>query len=92
MPRNLTVIFYTNRTIAEKHGGVGLHEWAGKNRWEKDWILSHELYDLGTYMKLQFLIIRLPAKRSLLNIALKSADLVNQDFGWDGGKFIPVTR
>jgi DUF1680 family protein len=38
---------YTNRTIAEKHGGVGLHEWASKNRWEMDSVLSHELYNLG---------------------------------------------
>src|SRR5664279_377023 len=36
---------YTNRTIAEKHGGKGLHEWAGKNRWEMDSVLSHELYN-----------------------------------------------
>ena len=37
---------YTNRTIAEKGYGK-LHEWAGEKRWEKDNILSHELYNLG---------------------------------------------
>ncbi len=38
---------YTNRTIAEMHGGKGLHEWASPNRWELDSVLSHELYNLG---------------------------------------------
>ena len=80
---------YTNRTIAEKHGGVGLHEWASKNRWEMDSILSHELYNLGHLYEAAVAHYQATGKKSLLNIALKSADLVNKDFGWDRVKVYP---
>jgi DUF1680 family protein len=80
---------YTNRTIAEKHGGVGLHEWASKNRWELDSILSHELYNLGHLYEAAVAHYQATGKKSLLNIALKSADLVNKDFGWDRVKVYP---
>ena len=71
---------YTNRTIAEKHGGKGLHEWAGKNRWEKDSILSHELYNLGHLYEAAVAHYQATGKKTLLNVALKSADLVYKDF------------
>lgn len=80
---------YTNRTIAEKHGGAGLHEWAGKNRWEKDSILSHELYNLGHLYEAAVAHYQATGKRTLLDVALKSADLVNKDFGWDKVKVYP---
>jgi DUF1680 family protein len=80
---------YTNRTIAEKHGGVGLHEWVGKNRWELDSILSHELYNLGHLYEAAVAHYQATGKRTLLDIALKSADLVNKDFGWDRVKVYP---
>lgn len=80
---------YTNRTIAEKHGGKGLHEWAGKNRWEMDSVLSHELYNLGHLYEAAVAHYQATGKRTLLNIALKSADLVNKDFGWDRMKVYP---
>jgi uncharacterized protein len=80
---------YTTRTIAEKHGGKGLHEWAGKNRWELDSVLSHELYNLGHLYEAAVAHYQATGKRSLLNIALKSADLVNRDFGWDRVKVYP---
>jgi uncharacterized protein len=80
---------YTNRTIAEMHGGVGLHEWAGKNRWELDSILSHELYNLGHLYEAAVAHYQATGKKSLLDIALKSADLVNKDFGWDKCKVYP---
>jgi hypothetical protein len=72
---------YTNRTIAEMHGGTGLHEWASKNRWELDSILSHELYNLGHLYEAAVAHYQATGKRSLLDIAIKSADLVNKDFG-----------
>jgi DUF1680 family protein len=72
---------YTNRTIAEMHGGKGLHEWASKNRWENDSILSHELYNLGHLYEAAVAHYQATGKRSLLDIAIKSADLVNKDFG-----------
>lgn len=80
---------YTNRTIAEKHGGKGLHEWAGKNRWEMDSVLSHELYNLGHLYEAAIAHYQATGKRTLLDIALKSADLVNKDFGYDRIKVYP---
>jgi DUF1680 family protein len=80
---------YTNRTIAEMHGGKGLHEWASKNRWELDSVLSHELYNLGHLYEAAVAHYQATGKRTLLDIALKSADLVNKDFGWDREKVYP---
>lgn len=80
---------YTNRTIAEMHGGEGLHEWASKNRWELDSILSHELYNIGHLYEAAVAHYQATGKRSLLDIAVKSADLVNRDFGWDKVKVYP---
>ena len=80
---------YTNRTIAEMHGGEGLHSWASKNRWELDSILSHELYNLGHLYEAAVAHYQATGKRSLLDIALKSADLVGRDFGYDRLKVYP---
>src|SRR5512133_1154162 len=80
---------YTNRTIADMHGGKGLHEWASKNRWELDSILSHELYNLGHLYEAAVAHYQATGKRTLLDIALKSADLVVQDFGPDTLKVWP---
>ncbi|MBP1674564.1 MAG: hypothetical protein H6Q24_702, partial [Bacteroidetes bacterium] len=80
---------YTNRTIAEMHGGNGLHEWASKNRWELDSILSHELYNIGHLYEAAVAHYQATGKRSLLDIAIKSADLVNKDFGPDRVKVYP---
>jgi len=80
---------YTNRTIAEKHGGEGLHEWASTNRWELDSILSHELYNIGHLYEAAVAHYQATGKRTLLDIAIKSADLVNKDFGWDRVKVYP---
>jgi DUF1680 family protein len=80
---------YTNRTIAEMHGGKGLHEWASPNRWELDTVLSHELYNLGHLYEAAVAHYQATGKRSLLDIAIKSADLVDKDFGWDRVKVYP---
>lgn len=80
---------YTNRTIAEMHGGKGLHDWASINRWELDTVLSHELYNLGHLYEAAVAHYEATGKRTLLDIALKSADLVNKDFGWDRVKVYP---
>lgn len=80
---------YTNRTIAEMHGGEGLHEWAHKNRWELDSILSHELYNIGHLYEAAVAHYQATGKRSLLDIALKSADLVARDFLDNGLKVYP---
>lgn len=80
---------YTNRTIAEMHGGKGLHEWASPKRWELDSVLSHELYNIGHLYEAAVAHYQATGKRSLLDIALKSADLVNRDFGYDRLKVYP---
>ncbi len=72
---------YTNRTIAEKHGGKGLHEWASPERWLLDTVLSHELYNLGHLYEAAVAHYQATGKKSLLDIAVKSADLVSKDFG-----------
>ena len=74
---------YTNRTIAEMHGGEGLHEWASPERWELAYDLSHELYNLGHLYEAAVAHYQATGKRSLLDIAIKSADLVDRDFGSD---------
>lgn len=73
---------YTNRTIAEMGYGK-LHEWAEGKRWEKTNILSHELYNLGHMYEAAVAYYQATGKRELLDISLKSADLVDRDFGWD---------
>ncbi|HNY13967.1 MAG TPA: glycoside hydrolase family 127 protein [Bacteroidales bacterium] len=80
---------YTNRTIAEMHGGKGLHPWASPERWELDSILSHELYNLGHLYEAAAAHFQATGKRTLLDIALKSANLVNKDFGWDRVRVYP---
>ncbi|MCU0377474.1 MAG: glycoside hydrolase family 127 protein [Bacteroidales bacterium] len=73
---------YTNRTIAEMGYGK-IHEWAEGKRWEKTNILSHELYNLGHMYEAAVAYYLATGKRELLDISLKSADLVDRDFGWD---------
>jgi uncharacterized protein len=80
---------YTNRTIAEKNGGNGLHEWAAANRWELDSLHSHELYNIGHLYEAAVAHYQATGKRSLLDIALKSADLVVRDFGRDSTRIYP---
>ena len=71
---------YTYRTIM----GDDSHPWIGK-RWEKTHILSHELYNLGHMYEAAVAHFQATGKRTFLDIAIKSADLVDRDFGW--GKF-----
>jgi uncharacterized protein len=68
---------YTARTIDPEH----LHPWIGKNRWEKDPELSHELYNLGHLYEAAVAHFLATGKKTLLNIAVKSADLLLKDFG-----------
>lgn len=72
---------FTIRTIM----GDDSHPWIGSKRWEKTHILSHELYNLGHMYEAAVAHYQATGKRNFLDIALKSADLVDQDFGW--GKF-----
>jgi uncharacterized protein len=68
---------YTTRTIDPEHP----HEWSGKKRWEKESDLSHELYNCGHLYEAAVAHYLATGKRSLLDIAIKNADLLCRDFG-----------
>ena len=70
---------YTARTIDPLHP----HSWAGKERWEKERELSHELYNAGHLYEAAAAHYQATGKKNLLNIALKNADLVCSVFGAD---------
>lgn len=57
------------------------HEWIGSKRWEKEEELSHELYNSGHLYEAAVAHYEATKKKSLLNIALKNADLLVKDFG-----------
>ncbi len=68
---------YTARTIDPTKP----HAWAGKERWEKERELSHELYNAGHLYEAAAAHYLATKKRNLLDIALKNADLVCSVFG-----------
>jgi len=68
---------YTFRTANVKKP----HEWIGSKRWEKEEDLSHELYNSGHLYESAAAYYEATGKRTLLNIALKNADLLVRDFG-----------
>jgi hypothetical protein len=70
---------YTIRTIM----GDNSHDWIGSKRWEKEHILSHELYNLGHMFEGAVAHFQATGKRNFLEIAIKSANLIDSVFGWD---------
>jgi uncharacterized protein len=68
---------YTARTI----NPLQAHSWAGKERWERERELSHELYNSGHLFEAAAAHYQATGKRNLLDIALKNADLVCSVFG-----------
>ena len=68
---------YTARTINPDSVG----SWVGRNRWEKERELSHELYNAGHLYEAAAAHYQATHKKNLLNIALKNADLVCSVFG-----------
>lgn len=68
---------YTARTIDPVNVGT----WVGKERWEKERELSHELYNAGHLYEAAAAHFYATGKRSLLDIALHNADLVCSVFG-----------
>ena len=68
---------YTARTIDPAHP----HPWAGKERWELERDDSHELYDLGHLFEAAVAHYQATRKRSLLDVAVKAADLLVSTFG-----------
>jgi DUF1680 family protein len=68
---------YTTRTIDPANP----HRWAGKERWELERDDSHELYNLGHLYEAAAAHYQATGKRSLLDVALKSAGLLVNTFG-----------
>jgi DUF1680 family protein len=68
---------YTTRTIDPLHP----HPWAGTKRWELEKVDSHELYNLGHLYEAAVAYYEATGKRSLLDVAIKTADLLDQSFG-----------
>ena len=68
---------YTARTIDP----VNVGPWLGKERWEKERELSHELYNAGHLYEAAAAHYIATGKKNLLDIALKNADLVCSVFG-----------
>ncbi len=69
---------YSNRTI----DADSAHQWAGSSRWELTHDLSHELYNVGHLYEAAAAHYWATGKRTLLDVALKNADLVDREFGW----------
>lgn len=59
------------------------HDWAGTRRWEKEQDLSHELYNFGHLYEAATAYYQATGKRQLLDVALKTADLLDKTFGPD---------
>ena len=83
---------YTTRTINPKEP----HPWAGKERWELEQHDSHELYNLGHMIEAAVAHHQATGKKSFLDIAMKSADLLVRTFGpgrkkiWAGHQVIEM--
>jgi DUF1680 family protein len=68
---------YTARTIDPAHP----HAWSGPERWVNEREMSHELYNSGHLYEAAVAHYEATGKKTLLNIALKNADLVCSVFG-----------
>lgn len=83
---------YTARTIDPQHP----HPWSGAHRWQNEEIQSHELYDLGHLYEAAVAYYQATGKRSLLDVALKSANLLCNTFGpgkrtiWPGHQIVEM--
>lgn len=61
-----------------------LSGWWGSSRWEK--VNSHELYNSGHLYEAAVAHYKATGKRTLLDVAIKNADLVCETFGLDEGQ------
>ena len=68
---------YTTRTIDPKNP----HRWAGTARWQLERDDSHELYNLGHLFEAAVAHHLATGKKTLLNVAIKAADLLVRTFG-----------
>ena len=75
---------YTTRTIDPKNPAPG----AGQKRWS-NLRVSHELYNLGHLYEAAVAYYQAAGEKNLLDIAIKSADLLVQTFGPDKLRAFP---
>ncbi len=75
---------FTSRTIDATKPAPG----AGRERWIDVWV-SHELYNAGHLDEAAVAYYKATGKRELLDVALKNADLIYDEFGWDKRKSAP---
>jgi DUF1680 family protein len=68
---------YTARTIDP----LNPHAWAGGQRWVLESVNSHELYDLGHLYEAAAAHFLATGKHNLLDVALKTANLLANTFG-----------
>ena len=68
---------YSARTIDPAHP----HKWSGSTRWSLEKVDSHELYDAGHLYEAAVAHYQATGNRALLDIALKTADLLDRTFG-----------
>ncbi len=68
---------YTARTIDP----LNPHKWAGPQRWVFESVDSHELYDLGHLYEAAVAHYEATGKRTLLDIAIRTANLLVDTFG-----------
>ncbi len=76
---------YTTRTIDPEHP----HAWSGNERWVNEEVLSHELYNSGHLYEAAYAHYEATGKRTLLDVALKNADLLVRTFGPGKRKIYP---
>jgi DUF1680 family protein len=69
---------FTFRTMHPDSPG---HEWVGRERWEKDPELSHELYNSGHLYEAGVAHFEATGSRALLDVCLRNAELLWRDFG-----------
>ncbi|WLT30955.1 glycoside hydrolase family 127 protein [Geothrix sp. PMB-07] len=77
---------YTWRTM---HPDSPAHPWIHEKRWLNDPDLSHELYNLGHLYEAGTAYYQATGKRALLDVCLKSAELLWKNFGKGDLKIAP---
>ena len=70
---------YTARTLGHADGMTGPKRWSNITH-------GHELYNVGHMYEAAVAYYRVTGKRSLLDVAIKSADLVDRTFGFGEGQ------
>lgn len=73
---------YTARTINPQHP----HSWSGSKRWEKEEVLSHELYNLGHMVDAACAHYQATGSTKFLDIARRYADCVVREVGPNAGQ------